>query len=247
MRSTGRSEGEGRRVLPLVALVVCTVVLAVAVVSLVAGSGDRGPLVVGATPAEVATTVATTAPAPAPAPPTSPTTVAELAPGVPVPSVVVRSAALDALEVAEVVAPVRLRLPSIGVDARVVAVGVARDGQLDVPDADDVGWYRYGPAPGHGAGSVVLAGHVDMSGRRGVFWSLRSLRPGDEVLVTLENGTEARYLVTGLRQIPKRDLPVDEVFSPHGPEVLTLITCGGSFDAGSGHYRDNIVAWAVPA
>ena len=33
--------------------------------------------------------------------------------------------------------------------------------------------------------------------------------------------------------------------SAGGRPVLRLITCGGSFDRGSGHYRDNVIVYAA--
>jgi hypothetical protein len=38
--------------------------------------------------------------------------------------------------------------------------------------------------------------------------------------------------------------PTEHVYgNTAGPE-LRLITCGGAFDSGSGHYQDNVVAYA---
>ena len=41
--------------------------------------------------------------------------------------------------------------------------------------------------------------------------------------------------------------PADLVYSPTLEKVLRLVTCGGTFDAGTGHYRDNIIVTAVAA
>ena len=141
--------------------------------------------------------------------------------------------------------PVRLRIPAIGVDARVVPVAIRSDGQMEVPDATDVGWYRLGPAPGAG-GSSVLAAHVDYGGRRGAFFDLRSLPVGAEVLVD-GSGTSRRFTVTAREQVPKATVALDRYFTAAGPARLTLITCGGAFDRGVGHYQDNIIITAEPA
>ena len=118
---------------------------------------------------------------------------------------------------------------------------------MEVPAATDVGWYRFGPAPG-AAGSAVLAAHVDYDGRRGVFFELRQLQPGARVEVTLADGSVQVYEVAGRRaQIPKGDLAATPASSTAPvPPRLALITCGGSFDAGARSYRDNVVAYAVP-
>lgn len=44
----------------------------------------------------------------------------------------------------------------------------------------------------------------------------------------------------------KRAFPTDAVYGETpGPE-LRLITCGGAFDPNSGHYLDNVIAFATP-
>lgn len=56
----------------------------------------------------------------------------------------------------------RVLVPSLGIEAGVVPVGVRRDGAMELPpDGARVGWYRHGPVPGAAGGSAVLAGHVD--------------------------------------------------------------------------------------
>lgn len=141
--------------------------------------------------------------------------------------------------------PLRLRVPSVGVDGAVTAVGVAGDGQLAVPDdAGSISWYRFGSGPG-GAGTTVLAGHVDYDGSRGVFWRLDELQTGQRV----ELGTSAGpmiFVVTATRRYAKPDLPLADLFGRAGPSRLVLITCGGSFDRVAGSYRDNVVVYAEP-
>ena len=143
-------------------------------------------------------------------------------------------------------APVRLRAPSIGLDAGIVAVGVAPDGAMEIPtDVDEVGWYRFGPTPGD-PGTAVLAGHVDSRTQgRGAFFELQRLDVGDLVVVGVD-GSESTWEVVARRQYGKDVIPLDEVFTRGGPPRLALITCGGEFDGGAGRYLDNVVVYAVP-
>ena len=47
-----------------------------------------------------------------------------------------------------------------------------------------------------------------------------------------------------MQAYPKDDFPTLEVYgNTDGPE-LRLITCGGEFDRGTGHYVDNTVVYA---
>lgn len=142
-----------------------------------------------------------------------------------------------------ILAPTGLAIPSLGVIAPVLPVGLDDKGELDVPDpVDQVGWYRYGPAPGS-AGSSVIAGHVDGRDQGpGALFRARELQPGQEIITTDANGKARRFSVAAVRQYPKGTLP-PEVWSREGAPRLTLVTCGGDF--ANGHYRDNVVVYAV--
>lgn len=158
-----------------------------------------------------------------------------------------RSARIEDLEVERTPRPTRLRIPALGIDAPVRAFGVAPSGEMDVPsDASTVAWYEYGPGPGQ-PGSSVLAAHVDYDGQRGVFFDLADLEAGSEVVVDLASGRSRRFVVSERASIAKVELPIDELFRREGDPVLTLITCGGEFDAAARSYRSNVVVRAVPA
>jgi sortase (surface protein transpeptidase) len=156
-----------------------------------------------------------------------------------------RPARLDEVAVVRPPVPVRLRVPAIAVDAPIVPVGVNEAGDLTVPTADDVGWYRFGSAPGR-SGSAVLAAHVDFDGRRGAFFRLGELTPGAVAEVVLDNGRTRAFRAVAADTHSKGELP-DELFARTGPTQLVLITCGGSFDADARRYADNVVVTATPA
>jgi sortase (surface protein transpeptidase) len=144
--------------------------------------------------------------------------------------------------------PARLRVPALGVDAPVDAIGVTERGDLVIPDAvDRVGWYRFGPAPGAPAGSVVVAGHVDSARQgRGALFDLRSVEVGARIDLVTESGRTFRYRVTGRETIAKRRLPTERLFDREGAPRLVVITCGGPFDRATSSYRDNLVVAADP-
>ncbi|GAB3684530.1 hypothetical protein GCM10028814_23510 [Angustibacter aerolatus] len=138
----------------------------------------------------------------------------------------------------------RVLVPRIGVDSRLVDLGIAKDGTIEVPtDYDRAGWLETGPVPG-ARGPAVIAGHVDSRSRPAVFYRLRELRIGDEVVVVRADGRKVRFTVDDVQQYPKNKFPTDEVYGPSPGPVLRLITCGGSFDRSVGHYRDNVVVYA---
>lgn len=145
----------------------------------------------------------------------------------------------------ERVAPVAVRIGALGLEAPVRSVGVDANNDFDVPEAETVGWYKHGPAPGQ-TGSTVLAAHVDYGGRPGAFFSLAELTVGDVFEVELSDGSVLQYRVTETVLYDKTTLPAEELFRKDGDEVLRLITCGGSFDSIERSYQGNVVVTAEP-
>jgi hypothetical protein len=141
--------------------------------------------------------------------------------------------------------PTSIAIPAIGVHATIVAVGLQADGAMELPDPGQVGWYRLGPRPG-APGPAVLIGHVDNHTGPDVFYRLRQLRPDDQILISHSDGTTSRFLVGRLEQHPKTALPTKRIWTTAPGSWLRLITCGGSFNHATGHYRDNLIVYASP-
>ncbi|MFN3255588.1 MAG: class F sortase [Ilumatobacter sp.] len=142
--------------------------------------------------------------------------------------------------------PVGLAIDAIDVDEYPIrAVGLEPDGQLEVPDETEIGWYRYGATAGR-PGATVLAAHVSWNGTTGPFFELGSLEPGNQVSVALDDGTIRQYVVTERTMYDKNELPRERIWRNTGDETLVLITCGGDFNPEIRRYRQNIVVYAVP-
>ncbi len=143
--------------------------------------------------------------------------------------------------------PVSLTISDIGVEvATVIGVGVEPNGDMEIPPADEVGWYRYGPAPGE-KGSAVLAAHIAYDGQNGVFVQLDDLEIGSSIQVAYEDGTTTEFVAVALEQYDKQELPKQEIFDRTGRARLVLITCGGEFNRSLRSYEDNIVVYAEAA
>lgn len=165
-----------------------------------------------------------------------------------VPDVPVAPATVDSLDIPP--DPSRLRLDRLGIDMRVDPVGLEADGEMELPrSAATVGWYRLGgnPAGGpRGDENVVLAAHVDDAEiGLGPFAALREARPGDRVVVALEDGSRVAYVVDRIEQTSKREVDLERVFRAR-EGALVLVTCGGRWDADVRHYSDNVLVWAYP-
>ena len=137
----------------------------------------------------------------------------------------------------------RLVIPAIGVDTKLMALGLQADGTIEVPpEGFPAGWYTGAPTPGE-LGPAIIAGHVDWTGP-GVFYNLHNLKPEDQVSVTREDGSVAGFRVTSVEQFPKDQFPTALVYGNLDYAGLRLITCGGSWNPRTRHYEDNLVVFA---
>ena len=134
--------------------------------------------------------------------------------------------------------PMHLRIPALQIDTHIMSVGRTSSGVMDAPVSNahnspywtSVFWYKLGPAPGQ-AGNAVIAGHVDrVGGDPAIFWSLSTLKPGDTIFVTIQQGNTLQFVVNRVvryaANAPSNDV-LNAVFGPSTGHHLNLITCSG--------------------
>lgn len=142
-------------------------------------------------------------------------------------------------------APQRLEIPAMRLDERVIDLGIADDGTLEVPeDPDRVGWFTGGGRPG-GPGPTVFAGHVDSTTGPAVFARLTELRTGDEIAVTAADGVRRVYRVSRTEDVPKDRFPTEQVFGSTPDDQLRLITCTGVWDRQVRSHLENRIVHAT--
>ena len=153
-----------------------------------------------------------------------------------------------------------LVIPALRVRAPVIptgAVGAPETASLTIPaDVDTVGWWdgnvhdgdrtiqEDAPAPGQ-PGVAVIAGHVDSAAAGpGALYHLADLKVGDIIEISDSAGHLSSWTVDAAPQNAlKSELP-PALWVTTGPPKLALVTCGGPFDPATGHYQDNVIAWA---
>jgi sortase (surface protein transpeptidase) len=141
--------------------------------------------------------------------------------------------------------PIRIAIPAIGVNARVIPLGLNPDQTIQVPrNLADAGWFRPGPEPGE-RGAAVIVGHLDSTRGPGVFYRLHELRIGDVITVHLKGGSRVRFVARSMIRVPKNHFPTRRVYARTPQPTLRLITCAGKLNPATGHHADNYIVFAT--
>ncbi|MFF6782568.1 class F sortase [Streptomyces sp. NPDC012510] len=141
--------------------------------------------------------------------------------------------------------PVRIRIPSLRVDAPLMGLRLTPTGSLDVPPAEQenlAGWYEAGTTPGE-RGTAIVAGHVDNADGAAVFFRLGALRRGATVEVDRRDGGTALFTVDAVEVYDARNFPDEKVYGAASRPELRVITCGGGYSRTTG-YQGNVVVFA---
>lgn len=141
-------------------------------------------------------------------------------------------------------APTGIEVPAIGVTRdSIMKLGFNEDRSLQVPpDAATVGWFSRGAAPGT-VGPAVFASHINYAGKKGGFADIGQLTAGDEVVVHRTDGTSVVFTVDRVERASKKAFPTAAVYGPTTRPEIRLITCGGTFDASTRNYEDNVIVF----
>lgn len=150
--------------------------------------------------------------------------------------------------------PYQMAIAKIDVDAPVQEFGLDENAVPVVPTGDNaasvVAWYNFSSRPGTGS-NAVFAGHVTWNGTA-VFYYLSKLTAGDEIDLTGQDGTKLKYTVSEVFTVnPTLDPNAKDVMLPTPDDVLTIITCAGTFYSDpndpvfGGNYDERLVVRAA--
>jgi LPXTG-site transpeptidase (sortase) family protein len=143
--------------------------------------------------------------------------------------------------------PVRLSIPSIGVNAAIQSVGFSKTNASDIGTPSnfvDVAWYNHSPIPGS-PGIAIIDGHLD--GRyvpKGVFYRLRDLTKGESVYVKDGLGVTRQFIVTYTDSLAS-GADTSMLFQNSGTPQLVLITCTGDWQPDKHEYTHRVVVFAA--
>ncbi len=144
--------------------------------------------------------------------------------------------------------PARLKVPSLGIDAKVEEVGRRADGSMGTPaDFMNVGWWGEGSKPG-APGNAVFDGHVNNAlTKPGVFAHLSQITKGDYITVSDAEGHTLVYEVSEVTLYDTDRAPLAAIFAKVGPSQLVLITCDGEWVQDEHSFDKRLVVVARPA
>ena len=142
--------------------------------------------------------------------------------------------------------PRYLKIPKLGVNARVLQVGLTASGAIGTPNnVYDTAWYLGSAEPGQ-TGATVIDGHVSSWTTKGIFYNLKKLVPGDSIQIVRGDGTVFNYQVVRTQAYNVKSVNMHAAITPvtSGKSGLNLITCTGDVLKGGGGYSQRLIVFA---
>ncbi|MEI9913732.1 MAG: class F sortase [Candidatus Saccharibacteria bacterium] len=144
-------------------------------------------------------------------------------------------------------APRYLKIPEIGVNARVLNVGLVKGGAIGTPeDIYDTAWYNGSSLPGQ-PGATLIDGHISSWTSHGVFYNLNKLVPGDTLQVERGDGTTFTYKVVKSQIYSVNNVDMNAALKPvvSGSPGLNLITCTGDVIPGTSSFSERLIVFTT--
>lgn len=142
--------------------------------------------------------------------------------------------------------PRYIMIPKLGVDARVLSVGLTATGAVGTPsNVYDTDWYDGSAQPGQ-PGAMLIDGHVSSWTAHGVFYGIKTLQPGDQIQVERGDGTIFNYSVVKTQVYSSNNVDMAAAMTPvtAGKPGLNLITCTGDVIPGTSQFNERIIVFA---
>jgi LPXTG-site transpeptidase (sortase) family protein len=139
--------------------------------------------------------------------------------------------------------PTLLKIPAIGVTAKIEPVTFLADGQMDVPKDTNIAGILYpGILPGAN-GNVIIDGHVDSYVGPAIFFKLKQLKFGDVITVSNADGRKLTYVVESVEVFPTTEAPEERIFGKSTEPRMNLITCTGRYSRKKKEHEKRLVVF----
>lgn len=144
--------------------------------------------------------------------------------------------------------PRYIYIPTLGVNARVMSVGVNSRGSIDTPsNLNDTAWYDGSAKPGQ-EGQVFIDGHTSFNRHlNAAFNNLPKLKANDQVVIEKGNGERVSYRVVATKTVETGKVDMGEALNPPAgaKKGLTLMTCTGTFNYRNQTADKRFIVYAV--
>lgn len=140
--------------------------------------------------------------------------------------------------------PVRIKIPSINIDAPIESVGLTIDGEIDVPEGPiNAAWFDQWPRPGEDGNSIIIGHSGWKDDIPAVFDNLYKLQKGDKIYIEDSKGMIISFVVNESRKYDPKADALDVFYSNDGKSHLNLITCIGVWNKISKSRSDRLVVF----
>ena len=143
--------------------------------------------------------------------------------------------------------PKYITIPSLGVNARVIEVGVTKNNSVGAPsNTSDTAWFNQSAKPGQN-GASFIDGHVLGPIHGGVFANLKNIQDGAQIIITMGDNTTYNYTVKKTAIISKDAIDMNSVLRSVDPakQGLNLMTCTGTYITSQATYNNRFIVYAV--
>lgn len=140
--------------------------------------------------------------------------------------------------------PTYIRIPRLGLQAPIRAVGLNKQGNMASPDKlTDTAWYKPGVRPGE-VGNAVIAGHYGKP-HQAAFWNLNQLKDGDGIEIIDASKQVLTFVVTDMERVNPDEAQRQRIFGASEAKHLNLITCDGAWDAKTHSYDLRLIVYTT--
>ena len=139
-----------------------------------------------------------------------------------------------------------IRIPSLGVYARIKHTGTDNGAVGSPKNVNDVSWYNESARPGNAIGSSLLLGHVSGWTTAGVFKKIDQLKPGDRFEIEKGSGEKLTYEVTRGEKISLEQVDMSKILGTEvaGEHDMKLMTCAGKYNKDTKQFEERYVVYA---
>ncbi len=144
--------------------------------------------------------------------------------------------------------PRKISIPGVNVEGYIQLVGTTPEKRIAVPNnIHFAGWFVSSSPPGQ-KGNSIIDGHVSGRYADAIFKNLQKVQRGQTIDIQMgDESTIHIYSVVSVQQVPEAQsqAAIFDESADGGKALLTLITCGGSFDKKTEQFADRIIVKAA--